>query len=74
MYDQVVDVISTRFGIDPQEVTAQSSFNDLGLDSLSQIELATALKKRLGIEIADEDMAEMRNVAEIVAKLETVSP
>jgi acyl carrier protein len=70
MYEQVVDVISNRFGIDPQDVTGQASFDDLGLDSLSQIELATALKKRLGIEIADEDMAEMRNISEIVAKLE----
>jgi acyl carrier protein len=70
VYESVAEVISTRFGIDVGRVRPESSFDDLDLDSLSQIELATALKKRLGVEIADDEMAEMALVSDVVAVLE----
>lgn len=72
MFDSVADVIAARFGVDRASITADSSFDDLDLDSLAQIELATAIKKKLGIEIADEEMAEMKNVGAIAARLEEI--
>ncbi|MDT0547513.1 MULTISPECIES: acyl carrier protein [Streptomyces] len=69
-HDSVVEVFVTRFGLDPEEVVPEATFDDLGLDSLSQIELATALKKRLGIVISDEELSEISVVADIVAMVE----
>ncbi|NJQ01285.1 acyl carrier protein [Streptomyces zingiberis] len=69
-YDSVLDVLVTRFGLDPGTVSADATFDDLGLDSLSQIELATALKKRLNIVISDEELAEVSVVADVVALVE----
>ncbi|MEU9572345.1 acyl carrier protein [Streptomyces massasporeus] len=68
--DSVVEVFVARFGLDPETVVADASFDDLGLDSLSQIELATALKKRLGIVITDEELSEISVVGDIVALVE----
>ncbi|MFI0902087.1 acyl carrier protein [Streptomyces sioyaensis] len=71
LHDSVVDVIATRFGLDRDAITAEATFDDLGLDSLSQIELVTALRKRLGADIDDEEMAELSAVGEVVAALES---
>ncbi|MBM4794456.1 acyl carrier protein [Streptomyces sioyaensis] len=71
LHDSVVDVIATRFGLDRADITAEATFDDLGLDSLSQIELVTALRKRLGADIDDEEMAELSAVGEVVAALES---
>jgi len=70
LYESVVDVFSGRFGIDRDKVQPDASFDDIDLDSLSQIELATALKKKFAVEITDDEMAEMSVVSEVVAKLE----
>ncbi|MFD7735707.1 acyl carrier protein [Kitasatospora phosalacinea] len=70
LYDSVVDVFVSRFDLDRESVLPESTFDDLDLDSLSQIELATALKKRLGVVITDDELAEVSVVADIVALLE----
>ncbi|MER5933614.1 acyl carrier protein [Streptomyces venezuelae] len=70
VHDSVVEVFVARFDLDPATVVADATFDDLGLDSLSQIELATALKKRLGIAITDEELSEVSVVADIVALVE----
>ncbi|MGH3962189.1 MAG: acyl carrier protein [Pseudonocardiaceae bacterium] len=69
LYESVVDVFTGRFGIDRDKVQPDASFDDIDLDSLSQIELATALKKKFAVEITDDEMAEMAVVSEVVAKL-----
>jgi len=70
IYDVVADVISTRFGIERSEVVPDASFEELGLDSLSQFELGTVLKHRFGIEIPDEELAEIEGVSGIVDRYE----
>ncbi len=70
LYDSVVDVFVARFNVRREKVQPDSSFGDLGLDSLSQIELATALQKRLGVTITDDEIANMSVVSDIVARLE----
>jgi acyl carrier protein len=71
MHDSVADVMVDRFGMDRDIVVAEATFDDLGLDSLSQIELATVLTKQLGVELDDDEVAELSTVGEIVALLES---
>ncbi|MEU3771965.1 phosphopantetheine-binding protein [Streptomyces sp. NPDC032472] len=70
VHDAVVEVFVSRFDLDREKVVADATFDDLDLDSLSQIELATALKKRLGVAITDEELSEVSVVADIVALVE----
>ncbi|MGN6372216.1 MAG: acyl carrier protein [Solirubrobacteraceae bacterium] len=70
IYDAVVNVISTRFEIDPSKVQPDSSFDDLGLDSLSQIELAARLSRQFGVDMSDDDLQEISGVADVVGWLE----
>jgi acyl carrier protein len=70
MLDSVLDVINRRFDIPPERVVADASFDDLGLDSLSQIELITALQKQLGVRIDDEEIDGLSNLTDVVDLLE----
>ncbi|MEU3982362.1 acyl carrier protein [Streptomyces sp. NPDC026672] len=69
-YDRVVEVFVARFDLDAEAVVPEATFDDLDLDSLSQLELATALKKRLGVVISDEELSEISSVSDIVALVE----
>lgn len=70
LYDAVADVVSARFGIDRDKVSLDATFDDLGLDSLSQFELATVLKKRFGANMSDDEMTAMSSVSDVVDWLE----
>ncbi|MEU9094395.1 acyl carrier protein [Streptomyces sp. NPDC048428] len=68
--DSVIEVFVSRFDIDKDAISPTATFDDLGLDSLSQLELATAVKKRLGVEISDEELSEISVVADLVSLVE----
>lgn len=68
--DSVIEVFSARFDIDKESITLDATFDDLGLDSLSQLELATAVKKRLGVEISDEELSEISVVSDLISLVE----
>jgi acyl carrier protein len=70
LYESVVDAFAERFGIERSLIVPEASFDDLGLDSLAQIELATTLQKRLGVVLSDEEIIELTIVSDIVAILE----
>jgi len=54
--EKVKQIISEQLGVDENEVTPSASFvDDLGADSLDQVELVMALEEHFGVEIPDED-------------------
>lgn len=44
----------------------QSTFKDLGVDSLEVVQIMVAVEDALGIDIADEDMKSIKNMAGFV--------
>ncbi|OLF12513.1 acyl carrier protein [Actinophytocola xanthii] len=68
-FDAVVELLSSRFDIEPENVTMTATFDDIDLDSLSQIELGTAIKKKFGVEISDDDLAAMSTIGDVVDSL-----
>ncbi|MGD0054261.1 MAG: acyl carrier protein [Acidimicrobiales bacterium] len=68
--DNTVEVLA----VDPSKVTMEASFgDDLGADSLDLVELVMALEETFDIEVAEEELKEIRTVGEafdlIYAKL-----
>jgi acyl carrier protein len=54
-------------GVDENEVTPSASFvDDLGADSLDQVELVMALEEAFGVEIPDEDAEKIRTVHDAI--------
>lgn len=68
--DAAVEVLA----VDPSKVTMEASFSDdLGADSLDLVELVMALEETFDIEVAEDELKDIRTVGEafelIYAKL-----
>ncbi len=69
--DQVNSIIAEQLGVETSEVTEGASFtDDLGADSLDQVELVMALEEEFGLEIPDEDAEKITRVKEAVSYIE----
>src|SRR3954447_7357505 len=65
--DKVKQIIVEQLGVDEAEVTPTASFvDDLGADSLDQVELIMAFEEAFDIEIPDEDAEKIRTVKDAV--------
>lgn len=51
VYEAIVKVISERTDRDPAQIKPESTFSELGVDSLDTVELVMNLEDELGIEI-----------------------
>lgn len=71
VFEQVRDVIVETISCDADEVTMETHLaDDLGADSLDAVELNMAFEDTFDISIPDEDMQEMKTVADIVNYIE----
>ena len=61
--DQVKAIIAENLNVDEADVKPEASFiNDLGADSLDQVELIMALEEEFGIEIPDDQAEKISTV------------
>ncbi len=63
-------ILQENLDIDPAKVTAESTFESLGIDSLDLLELITELEERLDIDFGEPEGLE--NVGDLVNYLETL--
>ncbi len=69
--EKVKGIIVEQLGVDQDQVTEDASFvDDLGADSLDQVELVMALEEEFGIEIPDEDAEKITRVKEAVSYIQ----
>ena len=71
MYAKVREILIDKFYVDSMDIHPTSTIgNDLGLDSLEQVELVMELEKEYGISVPDEDLSYFSTVQEIVDYIE----
>ena len=69
--EKVKQIIVEQLGVDEGEVTSSASFvDDLGADSLDQVELVMAFEEAFGIEVPDEDAEKMTTVKDAIEYIE----
>ncbi|MCL6567268.1 MAG: acyl carrier protein [Acidobacteriia bacterium] len=69
--ERVKQIIVEQLGVDENEVTPNASFvDDLGADSLDQVELVMAFEEAFGVEIPDEDAEKIRTVKDAIEYIE----
>jgi len=69
--EKVKTIIVDQLGVDEGQVSPDASFvDDLGADSLDQVELVMALEEEFGLEIPDEDAEKITRVKEAVSYIE----
>jgi acyl carrier protein len=55
-------------------VTTESVITELGIDSLSMMQIVGEMETELGVMIPDEDLVELRTVGDLVKKIEQRLP
>lgn len=69
---KIKQIIVEKLGVGEDKVTPQASFvDDLGADSLDQVELIMAFEDAFDIEIPDEDAEKMKTVKDAMDYLES---
>jgi acyl carrier protein len=69
--ERVKSIIVEQLGVDADEVTPDASFvEDLGADSLDQVELIMAFEEEFGVEISDDEAEKIRRVKDAVEYIE----
>jgi len=74
-FDKVKKIIVEQLGVDEAEVTPEASItDDLGADSLDQVELVMAFETEFNIDIPDEEAEKIKTVGDAVSKIEATAP
>ena len=55
MYEKLVSYAAKQLELDPSEITPDSTFESLGIDSLDIVDMIMDLESELGIELEMED-------------------
>lgn len=72
MLEQVREVLVEALNIDAEEVTAEAKLSDdLGIDSLSAVELSLELESTFDIKIEDEELEALVTVQDIINLVES---
>ena len=65
--DRVRKIVVEHLNVDPEKVTEKASFiDDLGADSLDQVELVMAFEEEFGCEIPDDAAEKILTVKDAV--------
>ena len=68
---KVKDIIVDKLGVDEADVKPEASFtNDLGADSLDNVELIMEFEKEFGISIPDDKAEKIATVGDAIAYIQ----
>lgn len=70
MYDKLVSYAAKQLELDPSEITPESTFESLGIDSLDIVEMIMDLESELGVELEMEDR-QISTFGELAAFIES---
>ena len=69
--EKVKQIVVDQLGVSADQVTTEAKFiEDLGADSLDQVELVMALEEEFGADIPDEEAEKLTSVKDAIAYIE----
>ena len=63
---EIIDIIADEGNIDRRDITLDSNLYDLGIDSLSSLEILVALETKYDITIPQSRLKDVNNIKEII--------
>lgn len=72
IFEKLRAIIVDKLSVDENEVTMDTTFEDLGADSLDIVEIVMALEEEFDIEISDDEAENAKTVGDVVNYLATV--
>ena len=72
IFEKIAGLLAEQFGVEADSITMDTSFEDLGADSLDIVELTMAVEEEFGLENMDEDdLSGVATVADLVRYLKS---
>jgi len=69
--DKIREIIVEQLGVSAEEVVSEASFiDDLGADSLDNVELVMAIEEEFALEIPDDDAEKIQTIQDAVSYVE----
>ena len=68
-FEKLRDIIVEVLQIDPEQVTTETTFEDLDADSLDVYQIISAISNEFDIEISDEDAESIVTVGDALEKI-----
>ncbi len=70
-FEKVKKIVVEQLGVDEAEVTPEASItDDLGADSLDQVELVMAFETEFNIDIPDEEAEKIKTIGDAVKRID----
>ena len=67
IFEKAAALLAEQFGVEADTITMETTFEDLGADSLDIVELSMALEEEFGLEeMEEDDLTKITNVADLV--------
>ena len=68
MYEKLVSYAAKQLDLNPDDITPESTFESLGIDSLDIVEMIMDLETELGVELEMEDqkISNFKELAEFI--------
>ena len=67
IFEKICDLLAEQFSIDETSITMETTFDDLGADSLDIVELSMALEENFDVgELEDSEAAKLHTVGDLV--------
>lgn len=64
-FSKISDIVAQKRSIDKKSITMDSTFQELGADSIDLLEIIIQLEEQFGIEINDDDAENMSSMREV---------
>ena len=72
IFEKISALLAEQFGVDAGGITMDTTFEELGADSLDIVELSMALEEEFGLESMDEeDLSGIASVGDLVNYLKS---
>lgn len=70
IFDRLAKLLSEQFGLETEDITEDTGFEELGADSVDLVELSMNLEEEFDIEeMSEEDIASIHTVGDLVGYL-----
>lgn len=67
MFDKIAALLAEQFGVEQDTITLDTTFEDLGADSLDIVELSMAVEEEFGVEeMEEEDLSGIVTVGDLI--------
>ena len=70
MLEKVIEIVAEGLGTDAAELTAETTFESLGADSLDLMDLVMSFEDEFGVEIDTEAISDLTTVGSVVTYIE----